>query len=200
MDGWIALHRKLINNPIAGKPEYLALWVVVLLLANHQDKKYIWKDKAGICKRGQFITSRASLAKKTGISGGKIERILKYLENEQQIVQQANNKFRLITVTNYEAYQKVGQQNGQPVDSKRTLTTMITRKQVDIELVAKQTGVSVKEAQALCDKAMDWAKSKGKTYKDYNAFVRNWIRDKDKYSKVGVKPRQDDWVTSLVRS
>jgi len=198
MDGWIALHRKLLDNPIAERPHYLAVWVTLLLLANHKDKAFIYKNKKEVCHRGELVTSRASLSKRTGVSQSTIEDILSFLESEGNIRQRSNSKFRLITVTNFESYQEKQQQAIQPADSQPYTNNNVTRKQVDIELVAKQTGVSKEIAQAECDKALDWAKSKGKTFKDYNAYVRNWIRSRDKFSKT--KPKQDDWVTSLVRA
>jgi hypothetical protein len=118
--GWVKIHRQLLDNPIISKPDYLSIWVVLLLLANHQEHSFIWNNKKQICKRGQVLTGRKELARKTGVNESKIERILKYLKNEQQIEQQTTTKFRLITIKNYNQYQDFEQQNEQQVNNKRT--------------------------------------------------------------------------------
>jgi len=103
--GWIKLHRKLLENPIMRKQNYLALWVVLLLRANHEDNRIIWNGKDTPIKAGQFITGRKSLHEDTGIPETTIERILDYLESGHQIGQQKNNKYRLITILNWNNYQ-----------------------------------------------------------------------------------------------
>lgn len=129
MDGWITLHRKLLDSPIAGKPSYLALWITILLLANHQDKEFIYKNKKEICKRGELVTSRASLAQRTGISPSTIEDLLGYFEKEGNIRQRSNSSFRLITVVNYESYQEKQQRAIQRGDSEAYTNNNVTKKQ-----------------------------------------------------------------------
>ena len=103
--GWIKLHRKLLENPIMRKPSYLALWVVLLLKANHEDNRVIWNGKDTLIKAGSFITGRKTLNKETGIAESTIEDILKYLETQHQIRQQKNNKYRIITILKWNDYQ-----------------------------------------------------------------------------------------------
>jgi hypothetical protein len=113
---WIKLNRKLLESPLMKRPLFAWLWVVLLLKANHKDTEFIWNDKKQVCKRGQLLTGRKQLSIESGISESQIERILKYLEDQQQIEQQKTNKFRLILIKNYDKYQDVGQQK----DNKRT--------------------------------------------------------------------------------
>lgn len=103
--GWIKLHRKLLNNPLVQKPVYLALWVVLLLKANHEDNRMLWNGEEVTIKAGQFITGRKTLSEETGIPQTTIERILETLENGHQIGQQKTNKYRLITILNWDSYQ-----------------------------------------------------------------------------------------------
>lgn len=88
------------------------------MTANYEDKETLFNGKAIRVKRGQLITGRHSLNEQTGIHESKIVRILKSLEIEQQIEQQKTNRFTVITIVNYEEYN--GQQNGQPMNNKRT--------------------------------------------------------------------------------
>ena len=116
MLGWIKLHRKLLENPISKKPEYVWLWIVILMEANHGEERFIFNGVENVCHRGQFLTGRKKLSLITGIKPSTIERILNFLENGQQIRQQKTNKYRLITVINYDSYQDVDS----TMDNKRT--------------------------------------------------------------------------------
>jgi hypothetical protein len=118
--GWIKLHRKILDNPIHSKPNWCWLWICMLLLANHENRDIIWNGEKRTIERGQFITSRAKLALISGIHESSVERALKYLKNEQQIEQQTNKSFRLITINNYKDYQTTEQQNAHQMNNKRT--------------------------------------------------------------------------------
>jgi DNA-binding transcriptional regulator YhcF (GntR family) len=121
--GWIKLYRKLLDNGISQKPEYGWLWINLLLLANHEDgHSFIWNGKRHFLKKGQLLTGRVALAEQTGINQNKVYRILKYLENEQQIEQQKTTKYTIITILNWDKYQQVEQQTEQQVNNKRTTT------------------------------------------------------------------------------
>ena len=119
-NGYIKMHRKILDNCISRKPEYAWLWTVILLKANHKSRHEIFNDRKIEVRAGQFITGRKSLSAETGISESKIYRILKYLENEHQIEQQKTNKYTIVTVLNWHRYQGSEQQNEQLVNNKRT--------------------------------------------------------------------------------
>lgn len=116
MTGWIKIHRKIINKGYYQNSQYVHLWVHLLLKANHEEKEWLFKGKLHKAERGQMLTSRITLSKETGIPQTTIERILKTFENEHQIGQQINTKNRLITILNYEQYQKADTK----MDNKRT--------------------------------------------------------------------------------
>lgn len=119
--GWIKLHRSLQDKAFVRDPEKLALWIHLLMMANHTEREEMFAGKPMKCKPGQFTTGRKQLAEATGIDESKIRRILDYFEkNEQQISQQTSNKNRLITIKNWGFYQleeEDDQQIGQQVDN-----------------------------------------------------------------------------------
>jgi len=104
-NGYINIHRKILDNPISKKPHWAWLWVYLLLRANWEEKEIIWNSKKLKLGKGSFVTGRLSLAKETGIPASTIERVLNYLESEHQIEQQKNNKYRVITIVNWDKYQ-----------------------------------------------------------------------------------------------
>jgi len=119
--GWIKLHRKMLDNPVVWKDsDHLAVWIYLLLNATHKDMDVLFKNKRITLKPGQLITSRKSIAKKLDISESKVHRVLKMLEIEQQIEQQTSNKNRLITIVRWNEYQSCEQQIEQQVNNNRT--------------------------------------------------------------------------------
>lgn len=119
-NGWIKIYRDLDKKGFYRDSHFVHLWIHVLLKANHREAEFMWNGKLKKLKRGQFLTGRKALQEETGINEHKIERILKLFESEQQIEQQKTNRFRLITVKNYEKYQDREQQNAQQMSNKCT--------------------------------------------------------------------------------
>lgn len=118
--GWICLHRKLLDNPICEKADYLAVWVHLLLMANHKETTFIWNNKKQTLKAGQLLTGRKRLSKKTGVAESQVYKILKYLELEQQIEQQKTTKYTIITIVNWGMYQEKEQQKEQQSNNRVT--------------------------------------------------------------------------------
>lgn len=119
MDGYIKLHRKILENPIVCKDsDYLAVWIYLLLNATHKEIPTIFKGQKIILQPGQLITGRKVIAEKFNISESKVQRILKSLKIEQQIEQQTSNKNSLISIINWNEYQKNEQQIERQANSK----------------------------------------------------------------------------------
>lgn len=121
MEGWVCLYRKILENPIICKDsDYFAVWCYLLLSATHKKASALFKGKKIVLLPGQLITGRKSIAKKFKIDESKVQRILKTLENEQQIEQQTSSQNRLITIINWYQYQEIEQQNAQQVNNECT--------------------------------------------------------------------------------
>lgn len=105
--GYIKLHRKILEDPIMLKPNYLAVWIYILLRANYEDAHIIWNNKKTLIKRGSFIGSISKMSKELGIPMTTVNRIIDYLISENQIEKRSNNKFTLFKVIKYNTYQAV---------------------------------------------------------------------------------------------
>lgn len=104
-NGWVKLHRKLLDSPIHNKPNHFTLWVSLLMMAAHKEHRFIWNGKEEVVREGQVYTGRKVLSEQTGIPQTTIEDILKTLENQHQIRQQKTTKYRLITIEKWKDYQ-----------------------------------------------------------------------------------------------
>lgn len=121
MDGYIKLHRKILENPIVCKDgDYLAIWIYLLLNATHKECDAMFKGKRITLLPGQLITGRKSIAKQFNINESKVQRVIKKLEIEHQIEQQTSNENRLITILNWDEYQKGEQPIEHRVNNERT--------------------------------------------------------------------------------
>ncbi len=114
-NGWVKIHRRLLDNPLIGQPSWAWLWVILLLKANHENSEIIWNGSLKAIKAGSFITGRKSLAELSGLSESTVERALNYMSKVGQIEQQKNNKYRVITIRNWSKYQVREQPVTQPV-------------------------------------------------------------------------------------
>ena len=123
MEGWIKIHRKILDNPIVCKDtETFTIWMYLLLNATHKEIDMLFEGKKITLKKGQLITGRKSISEKLSISESKVQRVLKMFEIEQQIEQQTTKHNRLISIINWEQYQEIEQQNEQQVNNNRTTT------------------------------------------------------------------------------
>lgn len=121
MEGWIKLHRKLLDNPIVCKDsDHLAVWIYLLLNATHVDYDVLFKGERTTLKPGQLITGRKLIAEKLNIKEYKVQRILKMFENAHQIAQQTTSQNRLVTIVRWNEYQQFAQRNAQRMHNKCT--------------------------------------------------------------------------------
>lgn len=110
-NGWIKLHRKLLDNPVVMKDsDHLAVWIYLLLNASHTEYPVLFGGKKISLKAGQLITGRKSIASTLGISESKVRRILDLFEIDQQIDRQRTNKNSLVSILNWDKYQIFDQQ------------------------------------------------------------------------------------------
>ena len=169
MNGWIKLHRQLLDNPISTKPEWAWLWVVILLLASHEQKTFVLGRKKITLENGQFVTGRLSLAEKSGLSPSSVERALKFFESEQQIGQQKTTKYRLITILKWNDYQKLdskldsrGTATGQQRDTIKNLKKDKNYKNEDSAKAGETSKHNPLGSEII--KAFEMVDSKNKTY------------------------------------
>ena len=130
MNGWIKLHRRLVDWEWYQDSKTLHLWIHILMKANHTPKQ--WQGKT--IESGQFVTGRHQLSAETGISQQSIRTILKRLISTSNITIQSTNKFSIISVCNWESYQitldDINQQDNQQANQHSTSNQPTTNQQL----------------------------------------------------------------------
>jgi uncharacterized membrane protein YfhO len=113
--GWIKLHRKLLDWEWYGDIKVSRLFIHCLLKANHQPAKWQGID----IKRGEFITSISTLELETCLSKQSIRSAIKKLEKTKNLTHKTTNKYTLISITCYEDYQDEQQTNNKQITNKQ---------------------------------------------------------------------------------
>jgi len=116
--GWIKIHRDMKDHWIFANAEYLKAWILLLMMANHQTKKWLVQDKMIMIRRGELITSLQDLAKQWRWSRGKVRRYITMLENDTMVIRKSTHLWTHLTICNYDTYQDV-----RPTNSTTNSTT-----------------------------------------------------------------------------
>lgn len=213
--GYIKLHRALIDKPIweCSTPEHKAILITILLLANYEEKHWLWKGEKYKCLPGQFVTSLPKLALKSGTSIQSVRTALKNFEKMYDfLTDQSTESGRLITVVNWALYQSneielTDQLTGYQQTANRPLTA--TKKDKNIRIKEKELKVRYAEFVSMTE--IEYQKlitehgemavtkfieilnlykgSSGKKYlSDYMAILK-WVIDRYKEEQAkGTKP------------
>lgn len=104
-DRWVKVYEKIMDNPISRKPNYLAIFLYLVLKANYQEKTIIWNNKPIKLERGSLITSISKIAEHFSLSTGTVTYVLDYLKAERMIERSSNFSFTVVKVLNYDKYQ-----------------------------------------------------------------------------------------------
>lgn len=153
MEGFVVIHRSIIDTPIYQTPELFHLFVHCILRANYKERRLYIGGKVVNVKPGQFITGREKFAKEVGSKPSTVRNRLEVLQRLNYISIFSTERYSIISVNNYELYQNK-ENGGQPKDSRRTAggqpedtdnkETKITREEEEYETSSEVTFVSGK--------------------------------------------------------
>lgn len=138
--GWIKVYRTIQDNPIwLDEPFTKAqAWVDLLLLANHEG------DETGRYRKGTVYRGKEFLSKRWKWSRNKVTRFYDYLEKNGMITQYrtqgGTHNGTLVTIVNYDKYQKRNTQNDTQYE---TPNDTPTRSKEDIDYSALPTASEI---------------------------------------------------------
>lgn len=225
MEGYIAAHRKMLDNPTVCKDaDHFAVWMYLLLNAVYKPTDVMFHGERITLQAGQLTTGRKKIAEHFGISESKVQRILKRFEIEHQIEQRTDRQCRLITIVSWGEYQISEQRNEQQVNNDRTTTEQRVNTKEEINKVIKKRNSNIYDQsiaeefeklwemypkkqgkkRALADYAK--ARKNGTTYEEVEEGIAAYVEyirvrgTEDKFIKQGStffsqQAWQDDWST-----
>lgn len=118
MSSWVKVSRKLLTSAIASKPEYLAVWMHLILSASYKPGEVLVGHQVVKLNAGQLVFGRIKFAQQIGVSEHTLRMALKSLETLQQITIKSESKFSVITITNWSKYQTDSPADHQQATSK----------------------------------------------------------------------------------
>ena len=137
-DGFVIIHRSILDTPIYQNPELFHLFMHCILRANYKERRvYIGGDVINL-QPGQFVTGREKFGKEVGSPPTTVYYRLELLQRLEYISISSTASYSIITVNNYNLYQQ-NESVRQPFDSRSTAVrqpfdtdnkeTKITKKQ-----------------------------------------------------------------------
>lgn len=115
MEGWIKLHRKMVDWEWYNDINTKVVFLHILLTANHKEKK--WQGQTIL--RGQKLTSLDHLSKEVGLSLQQTRTALNKLKSTNEITIKTTNKNTLIIVEKYNDYQDKDEENNKQNNIRR---------------------------------------------------------------------------------
>lgn len=138
-EGYIKLHRCILDSSWSRQPDFIAVWVYCLLRGNYKTADVVTRG-GGIVhlEPGQFITSREQISIGTGVQESKVERVLKVFKSEQQIEQRNCGYYRVISILNWSKYQQNEQEFEQCLNNERTMNEQCLNTDKKVKKVKKE--------------------------------------------------------------
>ncbi len=93
MEGWIKLHRKILDHPFFKERRVFSkfeAWIDLLLMANHKAHQFLLGSTMIEARRGELITSELKLMERWQWSKAKVRRFIKRLEDERMVIKKAD--------------------------------------------------------------------------------------------------------------
>ena len=119
MEGWIKLHRQIIDHWIYKDPVKFRWWIDILLTVNHERSKVNIGFELFDCNRGQSVMSLLSWANRWNVNKDTARNFLKLLEKDNMIILENLSKTTRLTVCKYEDYQ-VNLHDKQTINKRKT--------------------------------------------------------------------------------
>jgi hypothetical protein len=156
MNGFVVLHRKILDWEWYDDPNVMRLFIHGILMASHKDTK--WRGTE--LKRGQFISSYDKLSIDLGLTVKQVRIAQEKLESTGEWAHEGHTQFTVFTIKNYSLYQYEGERTALPgANEGQTRGNIQQCKQLeqvsnkDISVKSKKQKLSL---EALPD---DWKKS-----------------------------------------
>ena len=184
MEGWIKIHRQILNWEWYKDINVKILFIHLLLTANHQEKN--WKGQ--LVKRGQKLTSLQHLANETGLTLQQTRTALIKLKSTGEITYTTTNKYTLVTIAKYNDYQFTDE----------NITSKITNNQTNEQQTNNKQITTNKNDKNIYSFIYNKYKSKieGKSYRE-KILIIGKCKECEEYSKLTLE-EQDQLFLDLM--
>ena len=129
-NGWIKLHRSIIDWEWYSDINTCRLFIHLLAIANHKDKKW----RGILIKKGEKLTSQIKLSEETGLSRQQVRTSLNKLKSTNDITIVSTAQSTVVSIVNWDKYQQETSEatNEQPTDNQRVTTNKNDKKEKNV--------------------------------------------------------------------
>ena len=209
--GFICLYRQITQWEWYKNPNTFRLFIHLLLMANYADGRF----EGEIIKRGEYVTSLPSLADQTSLTIQQARTALDHLKSTGEITDRKTNRYRVITIVNYDRYQIDNRQNNRPSTGEQQADQQQYKKDknnknniipLSRNKESKFTPPTADDVRKYCEEIMvygfnaemfiDYYESRGwmigkNKMKSWKAAVRTWLR-RDEERREQEKHKYDE--------
>jgi hypothetical protein len=190
--GWIKLHRQILEWEWYSDNNCFRLFLHLLLKANHKEKRF----KGIELKVGSIVTSRDLLARETGLSSQQIRTALTKLISTNEITSVTSSQGTIIQIVSYEKYQVPTNEitNEQPTSNQQSTTNNNVKKEKkfiiptfnDVLEYCMQNNLDVDGVKFInFYESKGWMVGKNKM-KDWKAAIRTWVKPKQEIQQQRI--------------
>ena len=176
MTGWFAMQRGVTSHPLLkGHPERIALWLWLIDNAAWKETRQDVNGRLVTVPRGSVLVSQRRLAEEVGIGYQVVRTFLDRLGIEGMINAAPTQGRTLITLCNYEKYQRLGKPND--AGSNAGATQDQRTKEQGYTSVSKETAAVKDPAQLAIDAGVALLRRAGKSDRQARGLIGKWRRD-----------------------
>ena len=170
MQGWIKLHRQLLDSHVFTNEKLLKIWIWCLLKAVHTETELLVGRQVIKLIPGQFVTGRHAASTELGMAPSTTWDYLQLLKRHGYIDIKSNNKFSVVTVVNWAFYQGYNENSDSKIDNKSTANGQQIDTNKNIKNEKKKDNIPFAEI-------IDYLNSKtGKNFKHTTKKTQSLIR------------------------
>lgn len=187
--GWVKIHRSITEHWLYKEKPFcmFGAWIDLLLMANHEDRKFPLGDKIITIKRGQMVTSFRSLSERWGWGMGRVKRFLNLICVDNMISINSTTNGTLLTIVNYDVYQISDTQTERERNANGTLVEHLRN---DSGTIAERNKNIKNEKNDKNDKNARSNKASSPPKKKYGSFNNVSLTDEE-YNSLCVDYGQD---------
>lgn len=164
-------------------------WLDMLLMANHDENRFLLGNELVEVKRGSFITSELKLMERWGWSKTKIRNFLKLLEKDKMILKISDKKKTTIIIENYSDYQD--KRTIEEPHGDHTETTERPQENTNKNVKNIKNDKECKEDIPICDKDEKISNEKPKKETIYEPVISYLNQKTNKAYKANTKKTKD---------
>jgi len=190
---YIFLYRDLKENPIYTNSKAVHCWVECLLRASYKKREVYLKREKVFLKPGQFVMGRDEFGTSVNMSGSTAWYWILQFEADNMVDIKKTAKGSVVSIKNWNKYQRVDSTlNNKKTAKKQQINTNNKVKKVnkvnniynsiknlgenEFEEIAMSYKVPVSLVRSSYDDLVNYCQSKGKSYKNYMAALRNFVK------------------------